>query len=129
MNLSGKKILVDPVFYQGSPVSFVNKMFKGTDVYKPADMPDIDYLVISHDHWDHLDYRVVTELANPLKTLFLFPIIFSVMPLFMTNGPILTEKALRKLTALLRKNATLSRNFPVIRLYFTKELNLFEKTS
>ena len=30
MNLSGKKILVDPVFYQGSPVSFVNKMFKGT---------------------------------------------------------------------------------------------------
>ena len=39
MNLSGKKILVDPVFYQGSPVSFVNKMFKGTDVYKPADMP------------------------------------------------------------------------------------------
>jgi hypothetical protein len=46
MNLSGKKVLVDPVFYQGSPVSFVNKMFKGTDVYKPSDMPDIDYLVI-----------------------------------------------------------------------------------
>ncbi|MCQ2054040.1 MAG: MBL fold metallo-hydrolase [Fibrobacter sp.] len=62
MNLSGKKFLVDPVFYQGSPVSFVNKMFKGTDIYKPSDMPDIDFLVISHDHWDHLDYQVVTEM-------------------------------------------------------------------
>ena len=67
MNLSGKKVLVDPVFYQGSPVSFVNKMFKGTDVYKPADMPDIDFLVISHDHWDHLDYQVVKELEPRVK--------------------------------------------------------------
>ena len=67
MNLSGKKILVDPVFYQGSPVSFVNKMFKGTDVYKPVDMPDIDYLVISHDHWDHLDYQAVKELEPRVK--------------------------------------------------------------
>lgn len=62
INLSGKKILVDPILYSGSPVSFVNKMFKGTDVYKPNDMPDIDYLVISHDHWDHLDYKAVKEL-------------------------------------------------------------------
>lgn len=67
MNLSGKKVLVDPVFYQGSPVSFVNKMFKGTDVYKPSDMPDIDYLVISHDHWDHLDYQVVKEMEPRVK--------------------------------------------------------------
>ena len=67
LNLSGKKVLVDPVFYQGSPVSFVNKMFKGTDVYKPVDMPDIDCLVISHDHWDHLDYQAVKELEPRVK--------------------------------------------------------------
>ena len=47
-----------------SPVSFVNKPFKGTDVYQPEDMPDIDYLVISHDHWDHLDYRTVKSLKE-----------------------------------------------------------------
>lgn len=62
MNLSGKKFLIDPILYSGSPVSFANKMFKGTDVYKPNDFPDIDYLVISHDHWDHLDYKAVKEL-------------------------------------------------------------------
>ena len=67
VNLSGKKILVDPVFYKGSPVKFANKMFKGTDIYKPADMPDIDYLVITHDHWDHLDYETVTELEPRVK--------------------------------------------------------------
>lgn len=67
LNLSGKKILVDPVFYKGSPVGFANKMFKGTDIYKPVDMPDIDYLVITHDHWDHLDYEVVTEMEPRVK--------------------------------------------------------------
>lgn len=62
LQLAGRRILVDPVFRMASPVSFVNRPFKGTDIYSPDDMPDIDYLVITHDHWDHLDYRTVTEL-------------------------------------------------------------------
>lgn len=67
---SGKRILVDPVFCMASPVSFVNKPFAGTDVYKPEDMPDvIDYLVISHDHWDHLDYQTIKKLKNRIKTV------------------------------------------------------------
>lgn len=66
----GKRILVDPVFCMASPVSFVNKPFEGTDVYKPEDMPDmIDYLVISHDHWDHLDYNTIKKLKNRIKTI------------------------------------------------------------
>lgn len=60
----GKRILVDPVFCMASPVSFINKPFQGTDIYKPEDMPDIDYLVISHDHWDHLDYHTVVALKD-----------------------------------------------------------------
>jgi L-ascorbate metabolism protein UlaG (beta-lactamase superfamily) len=61
----GKRILVDPVLCgAASPVSFVNKPFKGTDVYRPEDIPEIDYLVISHDHWDHLDYKTVMSLKD-----------------------------------------------------------------
>lgn len=61
----GKRFLVDPVFCLASPVSFVNKPFPGTDVFKPEDMPDtIDYLVISHDHWDHLDYYTIKKLKD-----------------------------------------------------------------
>lgn len=62
LQIDGKRFLVDPVFIQSSPLSFVNRPFKGTDVYKPDDMPDIDYLIITHDHWDHLDYKTVKAL-------------------------------------------------------------------
>lgn len=64
LQLSGKRILVDPVFCMAAPVSFINKPFEGTDIYKPGDMPDIDYLIISHDHWDHLDYHTVMQLKD-----------------------------------------------------------------
>ena len=64
LQLNGKKLLVDPVFYQGSPVSFVNKSFDGVNIFSPEDMPYIDYLIITHDHWDHLDYWTVRELKG-----------------------------------------------------------------
>jgi L-ascorbate metabolism protein UlaG (beta-lactamase superfamily) len=67
MQLSGKRILVDPVFYKASPVSFINRAFRGTDIYRPSDMPEIDYLIITHDHWDHLDYQTVKELRTHVK--------------------------------------------------------------
>ena len=46
------------------PVSFINKPFKGTEIYTPEDIPEIDYLVITHDHWDHLDYNTVIKLKD-----------------------------------------------------------------
>lgn len=65
IQIDGKRILVDPVLSgAASPVSFLNKPFKGTNVYKPEDIPDIDYLIISHDHWDHLDYKTVMKLKD-----------------------------------------------------------------
>lgn len=64
LQMDGKRFLVDPVFHAASPVSFINRPFAGTDIYKPEDMPDIDYLVITHDHWDHLDYRTVKSLKD-----------------------------------------------------------------
>ncbi len=69
INLDGKKILVDPVFVSGSPVSFLNKMFKGSNVFSPSDMPEIDILVITHDHWDHLDYWTLMELKPHVKQI------------------------------------------------------------
>lgn len=64
IQLDGTRFLVDPVFYDASPVSFFNKPFDGTDIYKAEDMPDIDYLIITHDHWDHLDHQSVTKLRD-----------------------------------------------------------------
>jgi len=63
MQIDGKKILVDPVFSgSASPFSFMVKSFKGSDVYSSEEISPIDYLIITHDHWDHLDYKTVVEL-------------------------------------------------------------------
>lgn len=68
MQLEGKRILVDPVFSgNASPVSFTTKSFAGTDLYTAEDMPLLDYLIITHDHWDHLEYKTVQKLIPQVK--------------------------------------------------------------
>jgi L-ascorbate metabolism protein UlaG (beta-lactamase superfamily) len=70
MQADGKKILVDPVFSgNASPVKFTTKAFPGSDVYNVEDMPVIDILIISHDHWDHLDYETVLKLKPKVKKI------------------------------------------------------------
>jgi L-ascorbate metabolism protein UlaG (beta-lactamase superfamily) len=70
IQVDGKKILVDPVFSgAASPISFTTKAFKGSDVYTVDDFPQIDYLFISHDHWDHLDYETVLKLKPKVKNV------------------------------------------------------------
>ncbi|HTB52247.1 MAG TPA: MBL fold metallo-hydrolase [Ferruginibacter sp.] len=68
MQIDGKKILVDPVFSgAASPIKFTTRSFKGSDIYTTDDIPVIDYLFISHDHWDHLDYETVVKLQPKIK--------------------------------------------------------------
>ncbi len=56
-------ILVDPVFSgYASPVPLFGKAFPGTNTYTSADMPPIDVLVLTHDHYDHLDYQTLLAL-------------------------------------------------------------------
>jgi L-ascorbate metabolism protein UlaG (beta-lactamase superfamily) len=68
IQVDGKKILVDPVLSgNASPVSFTTKSFAGADVYTHQDFPEIDYVFISHDHWDHLDYKTIMNLKSKIK--------------------------------------------------------------
>jgi len=68
MQVAGKKILVDPVFSgAASPLPFGVRAFPGTDGYTGEDIPEIDLLFISHDHWDHLDYATVKALRPKIK--------------------------------------------------------------
>jgi hypothetical protein len=72
LQINRKTILVDPVFSgNASPLRFTTKSFKGTDVYSVKDLPEIDYLFITHDHWDHLDYRTIRQLRPKLKKFLL----------------------------------------------------------
>lgn len=65
---AGKRILIDPVFSPfAAPVSFSIKAFDGTSLYTVDDMPEIDVLLITHDHWDHLDHATVTALDGKVR--------------------------------------------------------------
>ncbi len=70
LQVNGLNILVDPVFSgRTSPVSYAGtKAFPGTDIYKAADMPRIDVLLITHDHYDHLDYQTILKLKDRVGT-------------------------------------------------------------
>lgn len=67
MQLAGKRILIDPVFSPyASPVFFSVQAFAGATPYGTDDLPAIDYVFISHDHWDHLDYPTLMQLKPKL---------------------------------------------------------------
>lgn len=67
--VDGKRILVDPVFYRASPVSLFGKPYKMSYEYLPEDFPEIDILVITHDHYDHLDYKAIKQLKPKVKNV------------------------------------------------------------
>lgn len=71
MRVNGLTILVDPVLSgNASPVSFFGKAFEGSNVYNVEDMPFIDICIITHDHYDHLDYRTIKDLHPKVKIFY-----------------------------------------------------------
>ena len=68
IQVDGMRFLIDPVLSgYASPFSFTTKSFKGTDRYKVEDLPEIDVLLLTHDHYDHLDYNAIKALKNKVK--------------------------------------------------------------
>lgn len=68
LRINNKNFLVDPVFSgNAAPLSFMIKAFKGSNEYKAEDMPAIDYLILTHDHYDHLDFKTIRKLKNKVS--------------------------------------------------------------
>lgn len=63
LNLDGRTVLIDPVFHHASPFPFLVRRFQAP-VLKLRDLPRIDVVLISHDHYDHLDKHVITYLKD-----------------------------------------------------------------
>lgn len=72
IQVDGASFLVDPVLSSyGSPFRFFNKAFAGADIFTPEDIPHVDYLVITHDHYDHLDYPTVKSIRERVEKVIL----------------------------------------------------------
>ncbi|NVK31311.1 MAG: MBL fold metallo-hydrolase [Gammaproteobacteria bacterium] len=65
--LDDKVVLTDPVFHNASPIAFTARPFATTATTTIEDLPPIDLVLISHDHYDHLDHRAIDKLAGKVE--------------------------------------------------------------
>ena len=74
LKLAGEFWLTDPVFSErASPVQWAGpKRFHAPPI-SIADLPPIKGVILSHDHYDHLDHAAVRELA-PKVEMFIAPL-------------------------------------------------------
>ena len=64
LEIDGKRILIDPIFSNyASPIPGTIKRFQPT-VFNIDEIKNIDIVLISHDHYDHLDYQTITKLKE-----------------------------------------------------------------
>jgi len=71
IEIDGYVVLIDPVFSnRASPFSFFGpKRFHPTPI-SILDLPELDAVVISHDHFDHLDYKSIIQLIPKTKAFY-----------------------------------------------------------
>lgn len=66
-------VLADPVFNRASPLPVFGKPFPMQATPSLESLPEVDVVIISHDHYDHLDNRAITELSTS-TSLFMVPL-------------------------------------------------------
>ena len=83
VQLKGANVLTDPVFSErASPVSFAGPKRYVPPAIEINKLPQIHAVVISHNHYDHLDQESIERLETRFKPLWYVPL---------KNGPLLTE--------------------------------------
>ncbi|NDV25213.1 MBL fold metallo-hydrolase [Desulfovibrio sp. JC010] len=72
LDIDGVRLLIDPVFGNASPVPFTVNRFQAAPIAR-EELPEVDAVVISHDHYDHLEMSTIKHLA-PRTKLFIVPL-------------------------------------------------------
>lgn len=69
LEIDGVRVLVDPVWEQrAAPVEWAGPRRFFTSPLRLEDLPPIDVVLLSHDHYDHLGARTVQRLAQMEST-------------------------------------------------------------
>ncbi|MDR1854940.1 MAG: MBL fold metallo-hydrolase [Azoarcus sp.] len=63
IEMEGKRLLVDPVFGNAFPLPGVVRRFTAAPLERAA-LPPLDLVLITHDHYDHLEYATVRALRG-----------------------------------------------------------------
>ncbi|MEB4819716.1 MBL fold metallo-hydrolase [Bacillus thuringiensis] len=69
LKIEGKKLLLDPMFGDASsPFPLFNsKRYSGVFSLERDDLQEIDAIIISHNHYDHLNYKSIMQLKDRAK--------------------------------------------------------------
>jgi len=65
VEIDGLRVLTDPIFSErAGPIRFLGPRRWFPSPIALAELPPIDAVVISHDHYDHLDHRTILAMAG-----------------------------------------------------------------
>ena len=82
---AGRNILTDPIYSErASPVSWAGPRRYSQPGVRFEDLPPIDMVLLSHNHYDHLDLPTLRRIAASHKPRFIVPL--GVSPLLAANG-------------------------------------------
>jgi len=72
IEIDSKKILIDPMFGESpSPISLIGaKRYSKELPIELEKLPFIDAVILSHDHYDHLDYQSIQKLKGKVGQYF-----------------------------------------------------------
>ena len=71
--LSGKRIIVDPTFSNAGPIPFIVKRYVKSPL-NIRDLPHFDYVLITHNHYDHLERKAIKALNKQANITFITPL-------------------------------------------------------
>jgi L-ascorbate metabolism protein UlaG (beta-lactamase superfamily) len=72
LEIDNKRILLDPMYGKApSPIPwFGNKRYSKELPFSVDELPQIDLVILSHDHYDHLDYGTIKKLKSKVNQFF-----------------------------------------------------------
>ncbi len=75
IQMDSLNIITDPVWsYRISPVDFTGPTRKRNPGIRFEDLPNIDYVLVSHNHYDHMDIPTLKDLKDKYDPVFIVPV-------------------------------------------------------
>ena len=65
--LAGQVMVTDPLLNRASPIPLAGAPFPMRHPVTAADFPALDVVLLSHDHYDHLDWRAIRDLDPKVR--------------------------------------------------------------
>ena len=70
--IAAKRIIIDPVIENAAPFPYITRRFSSSPINR-SEFPHIDIVLITHDHYDHLEMKTIKEL-NKKDVTFIVPL-------------------------------------------------------